>query len=143
MATKPVKSPPLENGTILSGKYELLGVLGRGGMGVVYVGRHLKLGRRVAIKTLTTDAKLDADACVRLEREARAAASLKSRYVASVEDVETLPDGAPYMVMELLEGSPLDAELETRGRLGVGEAVDFILQACSALQEAHRAGIVH
>jgi serine/threonine-protein kinase len=122
-----VSYEPLPTGTVLSDKYELLGVLGRGGMGVVYVGRHLKLGRRVAIKTLVPDTKLDTDACIRFEREARAAASLKSRFVASVEDVETLPDGAPYMVMELLEGSPLDAELETRGRLEVGEAVDFIL----------------
>lgn len=134
---------PLDPGTILSDKYELLGVLGKGGMGVVYSGRHIKLGRRVAIKTLIGDGRLDSAACVRFEREARAAATLKSRFVASVEDVAALPDGAPYMVMELLEGTPLDVELEQRGRLGVGEAVDFILQACSALHEAHRANIVH
>jgi len=128
---------------VLSGKYELLGLLGQGGMGVVYAGRHLKLGRRVAIKTLKTDTLVDPDACLRFEREARAAASLKSRYVASVEDVDTLADGTPYMVMELLEGRSLDAVLDERGRLEASEAVEFVLHACSALQEAHLANIVH
>lgn len=138
-----VKSLELAVGDVVSGKYEVLRVLGRGGMGIVYLGRHLRLGHRVAIKTLLGDAREDREACLRFEREARSAAKLKSRFVAKVTDVETLDDGSPAMVMEFLEGNTLGVELETRGRLPFEEAVDCILQACTALQEAHAAGIVH
>jgi len=80
---------------------------------------------------------------MRFVREAQAAARLKSEHVARVTDVGTLETGAPYMVMELLEGADLNALLETRGRFEPELAVDLVLQACEALSEAHAAGIVH
>jgi serine/threonine-protein kinase len=79
----------------------------------------------------------------RLLREARAAASIKSEHVARVLDVGTLPSGAPFIVMEHLEGIDLDTLLVREGPRAVPEAVDFILQACEAIAEAHRNGIVH
>jgi len=83
------------------------------------------------------------DAVARFLREARASVRIQSEHIARVLDVGTLDDGAPYMVMEFLEGRDLAHELEDRHRLPVGEAVDFILQACEALAEAHALGIVH
>src|SRR6516162_8624189 len=79
----------------------------------------------------------------RFLREARAAAKLTSQHVTRVMDVGMLESGAPYMVMELLNGHDLAAELEQRGQLPVTEAVEYVLQACEAVGEAHRAGIVH
>ena len=79
----------------------------------------------------------------RFDREARAAATLRSRHVVRVTDVEQTVEGVPYMVMELLEGSDLESERARRGCLPYAEVVDYVLQACAALAEAHDAGIVH
>ena len=133
----------LAAGDVVSEKYEIVRVLGRGGMGIVYLAVHQRLGHRVAIKTLVPEAVADVEACLRFEREARAVAKLKNRFVAKVTDVETLPDGSPAMVMEFLEGHTLGHELELCGRMPVGAAVDCLLQVCSALQEAHAVGIIH
>src|SRR5205085_11569400 len=82
--------------------------------------------------------------CVqRFDREARAAALLTSPNVARIFDVDATPAGIPYMVIEYLEGRDLAAELALRTTLPVDEAVDVILQACSAMSEAHARGIVH
>ncbi len=79
----------------------------------------------------------------RFHREARASINLRSQHVVHVQDVGTMEDGAPYMVMELLDGRDLVAELQARGPFAVALAVDYVLQACHAVAEAHRAGIVH
>jgi serine/threonine-protein kinase len=131
------------SGEILSSKYQIVRVIGEGGMGIVYEGVHQRLGQRVAIKTLSPSHKSDREACLRFEREARAAAKLKSKYIAKVTDVDALPDGTPYMVMEYLDGRDLGAELAQRGRLPIAEAVGFVLQACAAMAEAHGRGIIH
>jgi serine/threonine-protein kinase len=111
-------------------------------MGVVYEAMHQKLRQRVAIKMLLPT-MLDPIIVERFEREARAAAKLTSRHVARVIDVDATPAGLPYMVMEFLHGQDLDQELVKRGRLSVEEAVDYLLQACAAMNEAHGLGIVH
>jgi serine/threonine-protein kinase len=80
---------------------------------------------------------------VRFEREARAASQLRSPHVARVFDVDALADGTPYIVMEFLEGRDLAAELMMRGPLPIADAVDYVMQACDAMAEAHRAGTVH
>ncbi|MCL4226090.1 MAG: serine/threonine protein kinase [Myxococcales bacterium] len=133
----------VELGAVLLGKYRIEAVLGRGGMGVVARATHLHLGEQVAIKFLRRDAASDAEAAQRFLREAQAAVRLKSEHVARVIDVGTLDGQVPYMVMEYLEGVDLDQMLEQSGTLGPGLAVDFVVQACAALAEAHAQGIVH
>ncbi len=133
----------VELGAVLLGKYRIEAVLGRGGMGVVARATHLHLGEQVAIKFLRRDTASDAEAAQRFLREAQAAVRLKSEHVARVIDVGTLDGQVPYMVMEYLEGVDLDQMLEQSGTLGPGLAVDFVVQACAALAEAHAQGIVH
>jgi serine/threonine-protein kinase len=130
-------------GDTLAGKYRVERVLGRGGMGYVVAARHITLDQQVAIKILMPELCENEDAVARFLREARASVRIQSEHIARVLDVGTLDDGAPYMVMEFLEGRDLAHELEDRHRLPISEAVDFILQACEALAEAHALGIVH
>ena len=130
-------------GTLIAGKYRVERVLGQGGMGVVVVAMHDELDQRVAIKFLLPEAVRDAEWVARFSREAKAAAKIKSEHVVRVFDVGKLPDGAPYMVMEFLDGKDLQSILHDRMKLPVSEALDYVLQACEALAEAHAAGIVH
>jgi hypothetical protein len=130
-------------GDVVAGKYQVARLLGKGGMGVVVEATHRKLGTRVAIKFLMPDALTTSDGVARFDREARAAALLRSRYVVRVLDIDTTADGLPFIVMEYLEGFDLGAELKRRKVLGVAEAVDFVLEACIGLAEAHAHGIVH
>lgn len=130
-------------GTILSGRYRLSRSIGSGGMGAVYEAEHLKLRQRVAIKLLHPSLTGRPDIVARFEREARAATQLTSAHVARVTDVDVTPEGAPYMVMEFLEGRDLSKELAQTGALPISTAVGFVLQACDAMIEAHRLGIVH
>ncbi len=133
----------LREGDVIAGKYAIVKVLGEGGMGVVYEATHLRLRQRVAVKMLQQDMLGHEIVVTRFEREARAAGQLRSRHTARVMDVDVTGGGLPYMVMEFLEGNDLESELEQRGRLPVAEAVDYVLQACSAMIEAHQLGIVH
>jgi serine/threonine protein kinase len=129
-------------GETVAGKYAIVRVIGQGGMGVVYEATHLRLRRRVALKMLFPH-NTSPDTVARFEREARAAGRLQHRNVAAVLDVDTTPDGLPYIVIEYLEGHDLEAELQTRGQLPIDDAVGYVLQACDAMAEAHAAGIVH
>ncbi len=128
---------------MLAGKYRVERVLGAGGMGVVVAARHVELDQLVAIKFVRDEAIASEDAVQRFLREARAAVKLRSEHVARVLDVGKLDSGAPYMVMEFLEGSDLGQVLGDRGPLPLDAAADWILQACEAVAEAHAAGIVH
>jgi eukaryotic-like serine/threonine-protein kinase len=130
-------------GDVLAGKYRVESVLGIGGMGVVVLVEHLDLGQQMAIKLMLPAAAGEPQAVERFLREARAAACLKSEHVVRIYDTGTLDSGAPFMVMELLRGEDLGKHLARRGPLPVQEAVDFILQACHAISEAHAKGIVH
>jgi serine/threonine-protein kinase len=133
---------PITVGDTVGGKYTVDAIIGVGGMGVVASATHVSLGQRVALKVMRT-ARMNPETADRFLREARAAVSLKSSHVAKVLDVGTLESGLPFMVMELLEGSDLSSQLEARGALPCAEAIDYILQACDALSEAHALGIVH
>src|SRR4051812_44793178 len=108
--------PGLAQGFILDGKYRIIGVLGRGGMGVVYSAEHVRVKRSVAIKVLERASGLT-DALKRFEREAQAAGQIGSDHIIEVLDLGTTPDGAPYMVMEFLDGEVLKDRLKS-GRLG-------------------------
>ncbi len=130
-------------GDVLAGKYQVERVLGVGGMGVVVAAKHVTLGERVAIKFLLPEALTRADVVARFLREGQAAARLRGEHVARVHDVGKLETGAPFLVMEYLDGKDLGALLREEGPLPVAAAVDYLLQACEALAEAHSAGIVH
>jgi eukaryotic-like serine/threonine-protein kinase len=131
----------LHEGEMVAGKYRITRVLGEGGMGVVALACHEALALDVAIKFLT-ETRSEA-ARTRFAREGRAAAKLRGVHTAKVFDVGTLPDGTPYLVMEYLRGSDLENVLKSRGPLPLDELMEYMLQVCEGLQEAHTAGIVH
>ena len=130
-------------GEIIAAKYEVERVIGAGGMGVVLAARHRQLGQRVAIKFMREDAARDASAADRFLREARASFALSSEHATKILDVGTLDAGAPYMVMEYLDGVDLGELLREHGPLAVADAIGAILQACEAIAEAHARGIIH
>jgi eukaryotic-like serine/threonine-protein kinase len=130
-------------GEVLAGKYRVDRVLGEGGMGVVVAATHLELDERVALKFMKAELSANVQAAERFLREARAAVKLKSEHVARIHDVGKLENGAPFIVMEYLEGLDLGAIVERRGPLPLIEACDYVLQACDAVGEAHTLGIVH
>jgi len=130
-------------GDVLANKYRIEQVLGHGATGPLLAGRHEQLDQLLAIKILTPELQGSEGAVARFLRRAQASVVLHSENVARVFDVGTLEDGLPYVVMEFLEGCDLAHELDERVALPVGEAVDYVLQTCEALAEAHTLGIVH
>ena len=139
-------------GALIDGKYRVERVLGMGGMGLVVAAVHVALDRRVALKFLRASPGDTGDVASieRMLREARAVAGLRSEHVARVIDVVSRAahpshdaSTPPYIVMEYLQGEDLAARLRASGRLSVGEAAAFVLQACEAIAEAHAGGIVH
>jgi len=136
---------PVERGDVIAGKYRVDEMVAVGGMGLVVSARHQQLGQQVAIKVLlpTEVDDEEAQAVPRFLREARAAAALRSDHVVRIYDVDTLPSGLPYMVMELLMGQDLRRLVKTLGPLPVEQAVDYVMQAADAIGEAHASGIVH
>ncbi len=138
--------PNVKPGRVIADKYRIERELGRGGFGVVVRAVHLALEQSVAIKVLTEgegNASDWAEDAERFRREAQATAALRSDHVVRILDVDVLPEGAPYMVMEYLEGETLHHAIHTRGPLPIDEAVDIAVQALAALAEAHASGIVH
>jgi eukaryotic-like serine/threonine-protein kinase len=133
----------VREGEVLADKYRVERVLGAGGMGYVVACHHIHLQQKVALKFLHPNMLENEEIVGRFLREAQAAVQIKSEHVARVSDVGTLANGVPYMVMEFLEGTDLKHALEAKGHLPVAEAVDYLLQACEALAEAHVLGIVH
>lgn len=130
-------------GDVVAGRYKVERILGSGGMGVVVEARHTALGELVAIKFLRADARKDPAMGERFLREAKASSQLKGEHVARVHDLGTTEAGHAYLVMEHLSGTDLAALIADRGALAVGEGVDYLLQACEGLAEAHAHGIVH
>jgi len=134
---------PFAVGDVIADKYEVVGLLGTGGMGYVISARHTELGEMMALKFLRPEALAHAELVERFAREARAAAKIRSEHVANVFDVGTLSDGTPFIVMEYLAGKDLADHLHQEGALPVSVAVEYIMQACEALAAAHAHGIVH
>jgi len=133
----------VSEGDLLAGKYRVESILGEGGMGYVVAAIHEQLEQRVAVKLLVPQLAEDPDAVARFLREARASVRIQSEHVARVIDVGELAGGAPYLVMEFLSGRDLAHELDLRETFEIGVAVDYVLQACEALAEAHALGIIH
>jgi serine/threonine protein kinase len=134
---------PVAAGDVLAGKYRIEKILGVGGMGAVVSATHLQLDQKVALKFMLPQGVSNQALVERFSREARAAVRLKSDHVARVLDVGTLPWGAPYMVMEYLDGADLGSVVGRDGPMSPDAAVDCVLQACDAVAEAHSLGIVH
>lgn len=139
----PVTAATFTKGEVLAGKYRIEKVLGRGGMGHVFAAKHVTLGHLVAIKVMHKDLLEDADAVMRFDREAQAAATLKGNHSVRIFDHGTLESGQPYMVMEHLEGQDLASIVDSGKPVAISDALEWIAQACEALVEAHDAGIVH
>jgi serine/threonine-protein kinase len=127
----------------IAGKYELVRLIGRGGMGAVWEGRHASLGTRVAIKFIDTEYAESQEARTRFDNEARAAATIQSKHAIQIYDHGVTGDGKPYIVMELLVGEPLDARVDRLTRLPLGDTTHILRQVARALARAHEKGIVH
>ena len=135
---------PVQPGEVIAEKYVVESVVAKGGMGIVLAARHQQLGQQVAIKVLLPSELLqEPNAVARFIREARAAAGLQSEHVVRIFDVGTLPDGLPFMVMELMRGKDLRTVVRKNGPLSVEDVAFYVLQACDAVGEAHENGIVH
>jgi hypothetical protein len=131
-----------EIGTILDDKYRIDGKLGKGGMAVVLAATHLQLEQRVAIKLLLPECAGNPELAARFVKEGRSATKIRSEHVVRVLDVGD-SEGRKYLVMEYLDGRDLDALLAQSGPIPSKLAVDYLLQACEAIAEAHVHGIVH
>jgi serine/threonine-protein kinase len=130
-------------GQVIDDRYEVVRLLGEGGMGAVYEVRHRVIGRRFAMKFLPLDAARSRSAIARFRREAQAAGRLENENVVAALDVGTAPDGSPYLLLEYLDGEDLGALIRRVGRLPVAKAVDLVIQTCRGLRAAHAHGIVH
>lgn len=127
---------------LLGGRYQLLDVIGEGGMATVRKARDTALGRVVAVKVLRPQYASDAEFRERFRREAQSAAALSHPNIVNVYDVGQ-HDGANYIVMELVDGRPLSEIIATEGRISVDRAIDYGLGILDALEHAHANGVIH
>ena len=136
---------PLERlvGTTAGGKYRIERLIGRGGMGAVFLATNVAIGKRVALKFLEATAADNPDAARRFQREAEAASLVESEHIVHVFDSGVNEDGLPFLVMELLEGEDLRARLRREEKLPIADARAIATQVLRALARAHAAGIVH
>jgi serine/threonine-protein kinase len=142
---RPLTSSEPEAGLLIGatlGNYRIVEQLGQGGMGEVYIGRHEKLGHRVAVKVLRLEMSRNADMVRRFFNEAQAATAIRSPGIVQIFDFGAAPDGRAYFVMELLEGQSLESRLKQR-RLEYTEVCRLGRQVTNVLQTAHTAGITH
>lgn len=130
-------------GKVLCGKYEIVEVIGEGGMGAVYKAKHKNLGHFVAAKIIKKDQMLEERNRKRFEQEAKIMALCKHRNLVMVYDHGHNDDGCPYIVMEYLEGQNLGSIIADRHSLDYEEALPIFMQICDALQHAHQNGLIH
>jgi serine/threonine protein kinase len=135
--------PSTLQGTTIAGRYLVERLIGQGGMGTVWAGRHITLDQQVAIKFVHPRLAGSADALRRFDTEAKAAARIKSRHAVAVYDHGVTEAGQPYIVMEYLEGESLEQAIVRRSKLPLHEVAEIVQQASRALFAAHQAGIVH
>ncbi len=132
-------------GILVAGRYRIVRELGRGGMGSVYVAEHVNTGGLWALKVMHGNDHLAEERAARFRREARASARIVSENVVRVTDADVAAelDGAPFIVMELLDGEDLDRLLATRNQLPPEEVVSILVQVGRGLDKAHAAGVIH
>ncbi len=140
-----VSSAPLQPGRIVAGRYRIEQQIGEGGMGAVYLVRHVRTDEMLALKVLHADVLKDATAVERFRREARAPAKIASEHIARVTDADTAADldNAPFYVMEYLRGRDLDRTIAEEGPLAPNLVVEYLRQTARALDKAHQMGIIH
>ena len=129
-------------GTVIANRYRLERPLAAGGMGAVWVARHLQLDIDVAVKLMSESMESAPDSRARFEREAKAVARLSSPHVVRAYDYG-IEHGTPFIAMELLRGESLEARLRRLGALGPGAVEEIVRQIAKGLREAHALGIVH
>jgi eukaryotic-like serine/threonine-protein kinase len=134
-------SSTLAAGTCL-GKYQVVRLIGEGGMGAVYEGVHLAIGKKVAIKVMSPDLAADPDARARFLREAQLTSRVRHPHAVDVTDIGS-EAGQTFLVMELLDGEDLASFIEWRGRLPLEQAADVMLAVSAAVAAAHDEGIIH
>ncbi|HLV21819.1 MAG TPA: serine/threonine-protein kinase [Polyangiaceae bacterium] len=144
----PAIEPPPEPvdplvGTTIDGRYQIIKVLGQGGMGVVYTAKHAMLGKRLAIKVLKSDVSKDQEIIARFRQEAQSASAIGSQHIIDISDFGALPDGSTYFVMEYLDGVELTKAIEEQRPMPASRVVHIAKQLCDALGAAHERGIVH
>ncbi|HEX2835457.1 MAG TPA: serine/threonine-protein kinase [Thermoanaerobaculia bacterium] len=130
-------------GTLLDGKYEILGILGAGGMGEVYKARHIHLGAFRCIKVMKPGLMADEVYRQRFLREARLATQIHHPNLAVVHDFSLMPDGASYMVTEFIDGTTVRQWEAANGRFPLALAVEVALQVLAGLDHIHRRGLLH
>ena len=130
-------------GSVVDERYEIVAMIGEGGMGVVYSARHRALGKRFALKALRKDLATDGEIAARFMQEARTAASISHPGLVEIIDFGQLPAGQPFFVMELLEGQSLAQLVRRGGPLPAARAIDIVRQIAEALGAAHDRSIVH
>lgn len=130
-------------GTILDDKFEVIRLLGEGGMGAVYLARHMTINKPVAVKFLHAALAGREEVVKRFFREARAAAAIRHANIIDVIDIGMSPKKEPYIVMEYLDGEGLSGCIENRGPLSLAAACGVMAFALPALEAAHEKGIVH
>jgi eukaryotic-like serine/threonine-protein kinase len=130
-------------GAIILGRYRIVRLIEKGGMGAVYEVVHKNLGRRFAVKMLSSELSRNEEALARFRREADAIARLRHPNIVDIVDWELMEDGSPVLVMEYLRGNTLADHITRHGPLGWGLFADVADRALSAIQVAHAAGIVH
>jgi hypothetical protein len=130
-------------GTVLGGKYRIGRKIGSGGIGVVYAAEHVTLGHEVAVKVLRGAAARDGGEIARLRREAYIQVHVEHPNVVRVLDLDQMPDGSIYVVMERLVGRSLADKLARDGLLAPGYAIPVYVDVCKALHAAHKKGVVH
>ena len=133
---------PVRVGAILRDTYEILALIGEGGMGSVFSARHVRLPKQVAIKVLKGDFSANPEVVSRFRREAEIASRLGHPNIVEVLDFDTLPNGSPFLVLEFLKGESLASRL-SRGPMRWEETRSIAIQIGSALAVAHKAGVVH
>jgi serine/threonine-protein kinase len=131
------------SGTVLGGKYRIGRKIGSGGIGVVYAAEHVTLGHEVAVKVLRGAAARDGGEIARLRREAYIQVHVEHPNVVRVLDLDQMPDGSIYVVMERLNGRSLADKLSRDGLLAPGFAIPVYIDVCRALHAAHKKGVVH
>ena len=137
-----VKSTPaISEGIVINGRYRVVGLLGKGGMGEVYLAEDTKINRKVALKVLHSDRVSSEDSIKRFSQEAQAVSALNHPHIMTVYEIESTEDGTLFFVAEFVDGQTLN-HLIARG-IAIETALDIAIQTLSALSAAHDAGLVH
>src|SRR5436853_2899783 len=130
-------------GQTLAGKYSIEKLIKRGGMGAVYLGKHVLMDKTVAIKVLHPSLALDDDVVARFSREAKAASRISHPHAVSVTDFGEAENGVVFLVMEYLDGRTLEEIIKSEGPMPLARATEIVRQVAGALDAAHGEGVIH